>query len=106
MLCVSNPILVSCVGTLQNNRVSDVWTGCGDLGAERCRVSVMTETRQGGVGRRRSDQRWMGTIQEGVTCRRLMTDNRRQETGSRPRPDGTTFGFHLREWPEVLSCHR
>ncbi len=45
---------------------------------------VMTETRQMAWAEGRSDQPWMGTIQEAVTCGRLITDNRRQETGSAP----------------------
>jgi hypothetical protein len=40
-----------------------------------------------GVGRRRSDQLWMGTIQEAVTCGRFDNGNRRQETGSAPHRD-------------------
>ena len=38
----------------------------------KCRVSVMGGDAADGVGRRRSDQRWMGTIQEAVTCGRFM----------------------------------
>lgn len=46
---------------------------------------VMAETRQGAWAEGRSDQRWMGTIQEAVTRGRLVADHRRQETGSTPR---------------------
>ena len=45
----------------------------------RCCVSVMGGDAADGVGRRRSDQRWMGTIQEAVTCRplKILTGDRK-----------------------------
>ena len=63
------------------------------IGEIRCRVSVMGGDAADGVGRRRSDQRWMGTIQEAVTCGRFKNLNRRQETGSTPHRDVMTGSF-------------
>jgi hypothetical protein len=60
------------------------WGGRGVL-EHGAASPMMAETRQGAWAEGRSDQRWMGTIQEAVACGRSVVDPRRQETGSTPR---------------------